>query len=51
MIEHSEPVLPPQVATAKEVITRLADFSRMTEEDNVLNNLLAASEVFSAEGI
>lgn len=50
MIEHAEPVLPPQVATAKEIITRLADFSQMTDEDNVLNNILAASEVFASEG-
>lgn len=50
MIEHQEDVLPPRVSMAKEIITRLGDFTRMTPEDNVLSNIVAAAAVFANQG-
>eukprot|EP01035_Chromulina_nebulosa_P021748 gene21748-28143_t len=45
MIEHPEPVLHPQLAIIKDVITRLGDFTRITIEDNLLENVIATADV------
>ncbi len=50
MVEHQEDILSPNVAMAKEIITRIGDFTQMTPDDNVLNNIIAAATVFSSEG-
>ena len=46
MIEHKEPELAPQVALAKQIITRLGDFSSLTAEDELLSNIKQLTTIF-----
>ena len=50
MVEHQEEILPPKVEMAKEIITRLGDFTAMTPDDDVLSNIAAAAKFFTSEG-
>ena len=51
MVEHREVALPQQVEMAKQVLTRLGDFSAMSEEDDdLVSNIRALGNLFVSIG-
>ena len=51
MVEHREVALPQQVEMAKELLTRLGDYSAMTDEDDdVVSNIRALANLFVSIG-
>jgi hypothetical protein len=41
MMEHQEIAIAPEVAMAKQILSRLGDYSAMTEEDDLIANIKA----------
>ena len=40
-MEHQEVAIAPEVAMAKQILSRLGDYSAMTEEDDLIANIKA----------
>lgn len=50
MVEHKAAVLPVQVQMAKQILTRLGDFSAMTEIDDLASNIKQLAELLVSLG-
>jgi len=50
MIEHVDPPMPEAVQMAKQLLTRLGDYSVMTDEDDVVGNIKALANVMVSVG-
>ena len=50
MIEHQAEVLPAALIMAKQILSRLGDYSAMTEEDDVLSNIQALAGLLISVG-
>ncbi len=51
MVEHREDALPPQVEMAKQVLTRLGDFSAMSDDDDdLVSNIRALANLLVSIG-
>ncbi len=46
MIEQKLPDVEPQVALAKQILARLGDFTELTDDDDLLNNIRQLAEIF-----
>ena len=43
-MEHQEIAIAPEVAMAKQILSRLGDYSAMTEEDDLIANIKALQD-------
>ena len=50
MQERREEPIPTQVKLAQQIVGRLGDYSSMTEDDNLVNNIQALAGIFTTVG-
>ena len=50
MVERPDQVLPAEVLMAKQILSRLGDYSAMTEEDDLISNIKALAGLLVSIG-
>lgn len=50
MVERQDQILPAEVLMAKQILSRLGDYSAMTEEDDLISNIKALAGLLVSLG-